>query len=181
MILFAVVVAVVAAAPVEAPEVIEVAEGVTPGWRATFDVHAEANDVLDVVVDQPRYSKTLFSGVKSLKVLTPPAAGTWQMEYTTDGAMSFTYVSKNVLKKSPDGGGTLSWSRLSGDFDVVEGSWVITPLSEPGWSHVVYTVRVAMGPGFMQGFLRDGIKDSTTGIAGRLRAVMARLPKKPSP
>jgi hypothetical protein len=179
--LFTLFVVAIAAAPVEAAEVIVVAEGATPGWRATFVVHGDANDVLDVVVDQPRYSKTLFSGVKSVKVLSPQASGTWQMEYIVEGAFGdLTYVSKNVLRRTEGGGGSLSWSRVSGALDVVEGSWVITPRAEVGWSDVEYTVRVAMGPGFLQGFVRDGVKENATGIASRMRGVLAKLPKRPA-
>lgn len=169
------------AAPVEAPEVLAEVDGDTPGWQATFVVHADADAVLAAVADQPRNSKALSPSVKSLKVLGPTTSGTWQTAFTVEGAGEMNYISNNVLKKSPGGGGSLSWSRASGDFKVVEGSWVIAPLPEAGWSHVTYTVRVAMGPGFMQGFVRDGVKKSSTGIAGRLRAVMARQPKAAAP
>ncbi len=183
MFTFVVVAAVVAAAPpavgVEAAEVLVEVGGATPGWQASFDVKGGADDVFAVLADVEGAGKVIFPSVKSVKQVARRSAQTRELEYVVNGGMSdMSYMTTNTVTPNKDGGGSATWHRLSGDFDVLDGSWVVTPLPTPGWCHVVYVSRVALGPGFMQGLVRGGVHDALVGIGARVRSQVAVAAKK---
>lgn len=170
-----------ALAPVDvdaaAPEVIAVLDEDTPGVVARFVVRAGADEVLSLLADAETVSRPLFQSVKGVKV-DRRAPDLTHNTYTVDGLGEMVYTTENRVIRKAGGGGVLTWKRIAGDIDVVEGSWVFTPDRDPAFTHCVYTSKVGMGPGFFSGIVRSGIKDATVGIASRLRGVLAQQAAK---
>lgn len=170
-----------ALAPVDveavAPEVITVLDEDTPGVGARFVVHAGADEVLALLEDAETVSRPLFQSVKAVKVerRTPDVT---HNTYTVDGFGDLIYTTENRVTRHPGGGGVLTWRRIAGDIDVVEGSWVFTPAADPAFTRCDYVSKVAMGPGFLSGLVRSGIKDATVGLADRLRGLLAQQAAK---
>ena len=137
----------------------------TPGVRATFEVDAPADVVLDLLWDVSRF-KRIFPDIKELTVLAQSPTGV-DVRFEVDAVVAKpTYT----LRRSLDvGRGEISWFNIAGDLKRVVGRWVVRPATNPQRSIVVYESFVDVGIVGISTVYRDIVKGKLDQMATRVR------------
>jgi ribosome-associated toxin RatA of RatAB toxin-antitoxin module len=137
----------------------------TPGVRATFEVDAPADVVLDLLWDVSRF-KRIFPDIKELTVLDQ-APTRVDVRFEVDAVVAKpTYT----LRRSLDvGRGEISWFNIAGDLKRVVGRWVVRPANDARRSIVVYESFVDIGIVGVSTVYRDIVKGKLDQMATRVR------------
>jgi uncharacterized membrane protein len=111
------------------------------GVRALFAVVAPRERVWGTLVDYENFPK-IFKGIDRMNVLEQDAHHA-VVELWVEGEIGRVHYVLERLYEHP--GHRLSWRRLSGDLDRIEGSWEIRDTPRPGTLLLVYESYVDIG------------------------------------
>jgi len=136
-----------------------------PGLRAGFAVEASRSRIWTVLTDYDHYSE-IFPRVRRLRVLTTDERGA-TLEYWGDAIVSDIHY---VLRRSYDTKFyTISWQRVAGDLNRIEGSWQIIDGPRPNLHALIYESFVDIGVPIVGTMLRPLAKREIRRMAERLR------------
>jgi ribosome-associated toxin RatA of RatAB toxin-antitoxin module len=160
--------------PVDVVELVD-AEG-TPGLRASFDVDAEADLVLDLLWDVARF-RTIFPDIKALDVVARPDPQTVDVRFFVDAVVATpTYTLRRSLDRP---GRRVTWRSIAGDLKKVAGSWSVVARTAHG-SRVVYESFVDTGLVGVSSVYRSLVLGRVEQMAGRVRAAAVASPPRPT-
>jgi hypothetical protein len=142
-----------------------------PGLRAMFIVPAPRQRIWDVLLDYENFPE-IFTGIDNLQVLAQDARGA-TIEYWVDAILQkYHYV---VYRHYEKPGWRLTWQRLSGDLQRLEGSWEIRDTPKPGMHLLVYESYVQVGGMVPKSLVRWSAIRKAREMGQRLRQWIADL------
>lgn len=106
------------------------------GLKATFQVNQPREVVFSMLNDLEQFMK-IFPNVLAFKVLSRKG-NSLDVHYRIDAVLAeaeYTLRRKFLRKGGYD---LISWNRLSGDANVIKGSWLLTDGKQSGTTNVVY-------------------------------------------
>jgi hypothetical protein len=112
-----------------------------PGLRAMFVVPAPRERIWDVLLDYKNFPD-IFAGIDKIQVLAHDAFGATIAFWIDAVVKKYHYV---VYRHYEKPGWRLTWWRLSGDLQRLEGSWEIRDTPERGAHLLVYESYVQVG------------------------------------
>jgi ribosome-associated toxin RatA of RatAB toxin-antitoxin module len=152
-------------------EAIENSAGL-PGLRARFIVPASRERIWAVLLDYEHFPD-IFAGIDKMQVLAHDASGA-TLEFWVDAVVKkYHYV---VYRHYEKPGWRLTWRRLSGDLQRLEGSWEIRDTPERGVHLLVYESYVQVGGIIPMSLVRQSAMQKAREMGQRLRQWIARLP-----
>jgi ribosome-associated toxin RatA of RatAB toxin-antitoxin module len=137
-----------------------------PGVRAMFTVTASRERIWSVFVDYDNFPR-FFPGIKDLKVLEQDEKSAKVAFYTPVAFMHYRYV---LHRRYVEPGRRLTWTRLSGSFKSIDGSWEIRDTPHAGVSLVVYESFVNIGQLVPATLVQRGALRRARDMGLRLRA-----------
>jgi ribosome-associated toxin RatA of RatAB toxin-antitoxin module len=137
-----------------------------PGVRAMFTVTASRERIWSVFVDYDHFPQ-FFPGIKDLKVLEQDEKSAKVAFYTPVAFMHYRYV---LHRRYVEPGRRLTWTRLSGSFKSIDGSWEIRDTPRAGVSLVVYESFVNIGQLVPTTLVQRGALRRARDMGLRLRA-----------
>jgi|SRR5262245_17605149 len=112
-----------------------------PGLRASFTVIAAREHIWAVLVDYANFPR-LFPDIHQVRVLEQDQGGA-QVEFWINAIVAdYHYV---LYRRYDEPGQRLTWTRITGDFKRIEGSWEIRDTPRPGVHLLVYESYVDLG------------------------------------
>ncbi len=135
------------------------------GLRATFDVSAPPDVVLETLWDVSRF-RSIFPDIHSLDVLARRDAEV-DARFTVDAVLAT--VSYTLRRHVDREHRVVSWKNIGGDLKTVRGSWTVRPDGKGG-SAVAYESFVDVGTFVPTGLVRDIAMKKVNEMAGRVRA-----------
>lgn len=136
------------------------------GVRVTFAVTAPRQRIWDALTDYEHFRKP-FPGVEKLRVIAQNDDGA-TVEFWADAVvMDLQYV---LRREYVEPGHRLTWHRVSGDLEEIEGSWRILGTGRAGVHVVIYESYVDVGFGVITWFVRLGARREACRMAQRLTA-----------
>lgn len=121
-------------------ETVQHADGFS-GLRASFTVAAGRERIWAVLVDYANFPQ-LFPDIDKMRVLAQDQDGA-QVEFWVNAIVAhYHYV---LYRRYDAPGRRLTWTRISGDFKRLEGSWEIRDTPRPGISLLVYESYIDIG------------------------------------
>jgi len=136
------------------------------GVRAVFAVTASRERIWEVLTDYENFQKA-FPRIEELTVLEEDETGA-TIEFWGDAVVTDLHY---VLRRSyVEPGHRLTWRRISGDLERIEGSWRIVEGPEPGVYALVYESFVDVGSAIVTWIVRLGAMNEARNMAARLRA-----------
>jgi ribosome-associated toxin RatA of RatAB toxin-antitoxin module len=152
-------------------EAIENSAGL-PGLRAMFTVPASRERIWAVLLDYEHFPD-IFAGIDKMQILAHDASGA-TLEFWVDAVVKkYHYV---VYRHYEKPGWRLTWRRLSGDLQRLEGSWEIRDTSERGVHLLVYESYVQVGGIIPTSLVRRSAMQKAREMGQQLRQWIARLP-----
>lgn len=136
------------------------------GVRAMFTVTASRERIWSVFVDYDHFPR-FFPGIKDLKVLEQDEKSAKVAFYTPVAFMHYRYV---LHRRYVEPGRRLTWTRLSGSFKSIDGSWEIRDTPRSGVSLVVYESFVNIGQLVPTTLVQRGALRRVQDMGLRLRA-----------
>ncbi len=112
-----------------------------PGVEAIFALKAGKKAALDTLTDYANFRK-VFKDVDTLKVKSM-RNGEAVVEFEI--TFLFLKISYTLLRRVDIDNGVLTWSKIDGDLDAVEGSWLFYEIPEKKVLIAVYTSYVKYG------------------------------------
>jgi hypothetical protein len=152
-------------------EAIEGSEGL-PGLRALFTVAASRERIWAVLRDYGHFSQ-IFAGIDTIQVLAEDTHGAIVAFWVDAILKKYHYVLYRHYEKP---GWRLTWRRLSGDLERIEGSWDIRDTPHAGVHLLVYESYVKVGGIIPTPLVRLGAMQKARDMGQRLRQWIARLP-----
>lgn len=137
-----------------------------PGVRAMFTVTASRERIWSAFVDYNNFPR-FFPGIKDLKVLEQGEKSATVALYTPVAFMHYRYV---LHRRYVEPGRRLTWTRLSGSFKSIDGSWEIRDTPRAGVSLVVYESFVNIGQLVPTTLVQRGALRRARDMGLRLRA-----------
>ena len=137
-----------------------------PGVRAMFTVTASRERIWSVFIDYDNFPQ-FFPGIKDLKVLEQDEKSAKVAFYTPVALMPYRYV---LHRRYVEPGRRLTWTRLSGSFKSIDGSWEIGDTPRSGVSLVVYESFVNIGQLVPTTLVQRGALRRVRDMGLRLRA-----------
>jgi len=137
-----------------------------PGVRAMFTVAASRERIWSVFVDYDNFPR-FFPGIKDLKVLEQGEKSATVAFYTPVAFMHYRYV---LHRRYVEPGRRLTWTRLSGSFKSIDGSWEIRDTPRSGVLLVVYESFVNIGQLVPTTLVQRGALRRARDMGLRLRA-----------
>lgn len=135
-----------AAAPAHAQPPVKITEDESQGVKgliATFTVDQPRDVVFDVLNDLSRF-KQIFPNVLEVKVVREDERSR-DVFFRVDAVISeASYTLRRTANRS-DTADILSWNRLSGDANVIRGSWTLTDGKKEGTTLLTYRSYVDAG------------------------------------
>lgn len=112
-----------------------------PGVEAIFTVRASKKVALDTLTDYSNFTK-VFKDIDKLKVKSMK-----NDEAVVEFGITllFLKISYTLLRRLDFDNGLLTWSKVDGDLDVVEGSWLFYEIPERKVLIAIYTSYVKYG------------------------------------
>jgi hypothetical protein len=151
-------------------ETIENSQGL-PGLRAVFVVPAARERIWSVLLDYQHYAQ-IFTGIDKMQVLEQDAHGA-KIEFWVDAVLrKYHYV---VYRYYEQPGRRLTWRRLSGDLQRLEGSWEIRDTPERDVHLLVYESYVQVGGIVPLSLVRWSAMQKAREMGQGLRQWIARL------
>jgi hypothetical protein len=152
-------------------EPIENSQGL-PGLRATFVVPAARERIWAVLLDYQHFTQ-IFAGIDKMQVLEQDTRGA-KIEFWVDAVLrKYHYV---VYRSYEQPGRRLTWRRLSGDLQRLEGSWEIHDTPERDVHLLVYESYVQVGGILPLSLVRGSAMQKAREMGRGLRQWIARLP-----
>lgn len=111
------------------------------GIRAMFTVSAPREHIWMTLVDYKNFPR-MFPGIKELKVLEQDREGAMLWFHTPVAMINYRYVLQRRYVKP---GRRLTWTRVSGSFQSIDGSWTIRDTPRAGVYLMVYESYVRVG------------------------------------
>jgi hypothetical protein len=136
-----------------------------PGVRASFVVPASRERIWDVLLDYQRFPD-MFPDIDKLHVLEHNAQGATVAFWVDVMLRKYHYVLYRHYEKP---GWRLTWRRLSGDLQRLEGSWEVRETPQPGVHLLVYESYVQVGSVMPIGLVRWGVMRKARDMGKRLR------------
>jgi ribosome-associated toxin RatA of RatAB toxin-antitoxin module len=136
------------------------------GVRAMFTVTASRERIWSVFVDYDNFPR-FFPDIKDLKVLEQDEKSAKVAFYTPVAFMHYRYV---LHRRYVEPGRRLTWTRLSGSFQSIDGSWEIRDTPRSGVSLVVYESFVNIGQLVPTTLVQRGALRRVRDMGLRLRA-----------
>jgi uncharacterized membrane protein len=140
------------------------AEGIR-GVRAAFAVAAPSEKIWAALVDYERFDK-VFLGIDKMQVLEQDPSGA-KVAFWVDAVLTDLHY---VLYRSYEQPGVrLTWKRLSGDMERIEGSWEIRDTPRPNVKLLTYESYVEIGGIVPTWLIQQGAVQKAQDMALRLR------------
>ena len=140
------------------------------GVRAQFTVAAPQDSVWNTLTDYDHYTQ-IFDGIKNIEVLEKDAGGA-TVEFWIDAVLKdFHYV---LRRRYDPARGKISWDRMSGDLQKIEGSWRICASPRKDTVLLVYESYVKVGGFVPEALVRRGTQQRARAMALRLRSWVER-------
>ena len=136
------------------------------GVRAMFTVTASREHIWSVLIDYDNFPR-FFPGIKDLNVLEQDEKSAKVAFYTPVALMHYRYV---LHRRYVEPGRRLTWTRLSGSFKSIDGSWEIRDTPRSGVSLVVYESFVNIGQLVPTTLVQRGALHRVRDMSLRLRA-----------
>lgn len=143
-----------------------------PGLRAMFVVPAARELIWAVLLDYEHFPD-IFAGIDKMQVLAHDAFGATVAFWIDAVVKKYHYV---VYRHYEKPGWRLTWQRLSGDLQRLEGSWEIRDTPERGVHLLVYESYVQVGGVIPTSLVRRSAMQKAREMGQRLRQWIARLP-----
>jgi hypothetical protein len=143
-----------------------------PGLRAMFVVPAPRERIWAVLLDYKNFSD-IYTGIDKIQVLAHDAFGATVAFWVDAVVKKYHYV---VYRHYEKPGWRLTWRRLSGDLQQIEGSWETRDTSERGVHLLVYESYVQVGGLIPTSLVRRSAMQKAREMGQRLRQWIARLP-----
>lgn len=145
-------------------EAVKNAEGIR-GVRVAFAVAAPNENIWAALVDYERFDE-IFLGIEKMRVLEQAPSGA-KVEFWVDAVVTdLHYV---LYRDYAQPGTRLTWKRLSGDLERIEGSWEIRDTPQPGVKLLTYESYVEVGGIVPTWFIQQGAIQKAHDMAVRLR------------
>jgi hypothetical protein len=136
-----------------------------PGLRAFFAISASRERIWAVLVDYQNFPE-IFPDIDKIQVLERDAQGA-KVEYWVHAVLrKYHYV---VYRHYEKPGWRLTWRRLSGDLQRLEGSWEVRETPRPGVHLLVYESYVQVGGTVPTSLVRWGAMQKVRDMGQRLR------------
>jgi hypothetical protein len=143
-----------------------------PGLRALFTVAASRERIWAVLLDYGHFPE-IFAGIDKIQVLADDKYGAL-LEFWVDAVLKkYHYVLYRHYEKP---GWRITWRRLSGDLERIEGSWDIRETPQEGVHLLVYESYVKVGGVMSTALVRWGAMQKAREMGQRLRQWIAHLP-----
>jgi Polyketide cyclase / dehydrase and lipid transport len=143
-----------------------------PGLRAMFVVPASRERIWAVLLDYEHFPD-IFAGIDKIQVLAHDAFGATIAFWIDAMVKKYHYV---VYRHYEKPGWRLTWRRLAGDLQRLEGSWEIRDTSERGVHLLVYESYVQVGGIIPTSLVRRSAMQKAREMGQRLRQWIARWP-----
>ena len=146
----------------------EVEDKGVKGLKASFVIEQPRAVVFDTLNDLDGFKK-LFPNVLEVKVVRTDG-DTRDVFFKVDAVLSdaqYTLRRKASRGKVAD---TISWNRLSGDANVIRGSWILVDGKKPGTTKVTYRSFVDVSAFVPTGTVRDIAVGKVHEMVDRVRA-----------
>jgi hypothetical protein len=152
-------------------EAIENGDGL-PGLRAMFVVPASRERIWAVLLDYEHFPD-IYAGIDKIQVLAHDASGATIAFWIDAMVKKYHYV---VYRHYEKPGWRLTWRRLSGDLQRLEGSWEIRDTPERGVYLLAYESYVQVGGIIPTSLVRRSAMQKAREMGHRLRQWIARWP-----
>lgn len=152
-------------------EAIENKEGIL-GLRAMFVVSASKGRIWATLNDYENFVH-IFEGIEEITVLEKNEYGA-RVEFWIDAVLEkYHYILYRRYEK-PEW--RITWKRVSGDLERIEGKWEIHDTPRPGLNLVIYESYVKVGGLIPTGLVRWGAMRKARKMGTRLRDWIERIP-----
>ena len=145
-----------------------------PGIQAKFIVSASIDRIWEVLLDYEQFPE-IFSGIKKMSVLHENHSGAF-IEFWIDAVLAelhyILYRHYEIPRQR------ITWKRISGDLQVIEGSWEIRDTAKPGATLVIYESYVKVGGAVPTRLIRWGAKRKAREMGKQLRRWIESEPLK---
>lgn len=146
------------------------------GVRASFMVKASREAIWSRLIDYPRFQET-FEGIERMRVLKENDKGA-DVEFWVDAVLTkLHYV---LHREYAEPGRRLTWKRISGDLDDIQGSWRILDTDEDSRKLLVYESYVAIGFAVANWAIQQGAMRKARKMGIRFRRHVERDPPSKS-
>lgn len=139
--------------------------GGIPGVMAAFAVPSSREKIWDVLLDYSNFKK-IFDSIIDLEVIHQDSKGAL-VEYWADAVL--TDLNYTLYRKYEKHNHKLTWSRISGDLEIIEGSWSIIDSSKSDTKIVVYRSFVKIGGIIPTSFVRWGAMRKAESMCKKLK------------
>lgn len=136
-----------------------------PGVRASFMVLASRKTIWSTLLDYDNFPK-FFKGIDRLVVLEQDVKGARVEFWINAVVMHLHYI---LYRHYAVPGHLLTWRRVSGDLEEIQGSWQIIDTDDPAKKLLIYASYVDIGFYPVTWIIRQGAKTKTEEMCNRLR------------
>lgn len=146
----------------------EIEDNGVQGLKASFVVDEPRDVVFETLNDLAGF-KTLFPNVLEVKVVRTDG-DTRDVYFKVDAVLS---EAEYTLRRTAARGKvahTISWNRLSGDANIIRGSWILVDGKKPGTTRVTYRSFVDVSAFVPTGTVRDIAVGKVHEMVDRVRA-----------
>lgn len=147
-------------------------EGI-PGVQAMFVVTAPRERIWSVLVDYENFPH-IFPSIKKMRVLKHDEQGAKVEFWTPVAFIKLNYV---VYRHYVEPGRYLTWTRLAGDMERIEGGWEIRDTPRPGVHLLIYKSYVDFGGLIPAKLIRRSALRRTRDMGERVRAWIENHPE----
>ena len=145
-----------------------------PGIQAKFVVSASIDRIWEVLLDYEHFPE-IFKGIKKMSVLHENHSGAI-IEFWIDAVLAELHYILHRHYEIPRK--RITWERISGDLQVIEGSWEIRDTAKNEEKLVIYESYVKVGGPVPTKLIRWGAKRRAREMGKRLRQwIEVKLPK----
>jgi len=136
-----------------------------PGVSAMFSVRASRDQIWKVLVDYEHF-REIFDGIERIEVLEEDSKGA-KVAFWVDAVLKdLHYV---LYREYTRQGHELTWKRLSGDLERIEGRWIIEDSPNLDEKLLVYRSFVKVGWVVPTRLVRFGAKRKAEEMSNKLR------------
>jgi hypothetical protein len=143
-----------------------------PGLRAMFTVAASRQRIWAALLDYEHFPE-IFAGIDKIHVRAQDAHGAIIAFWVDAVLKKYHYVLYRYYEKP---GWRITWRRLSGDLERIEGSWEIRDTPQEGGHLLVYESYVKVGGVIPTSLVRWGAMHKAREMGKRLRQWIEHMP-----
>lgn len=142
-----------------------------PGIMAAFAVSASREKIWTVLLDYENFQK-IFEGIDKMKVIREDNNGAL-VEFWADAVLTKLHYTLYRHYEKP--GYRLTWKRVSGDLEIIEGSWSIIDSPESGIKILIYRSFVKVGRIIPTRLVRWGATRKVDSMSKRVQEWILKL------